>query len=172
MHWIVYIRSGDADWRQHFFSPSWYFEDRVVLQGNLLQQLTPEEQLGVFKGLMKDSTPTQTKSFCLSKMSTEQFEEVIKEEPLNVFIALFNWPLHLQFQEMTDRFFLLLSKKDFLCFLFDVILEKMELNSMDSDYVYLLNELWNKCPDNFKKYMDNSGVSNILKNTLKHVNNK
>ncbi|GFT02621.1 hypothetical protein NPIL_496141 [Nephila pilipes] len=56
MHWIVYIRSGDADWRQHFFSPSWYCEDRVVLQGNLLQQLTPEEQLGVFKGLMKDST--------------------------------------------------------------------------------------------------------------------
>ncbi|GFU30711.1 hypothetical protein NPIL_358791 [Nephila pilipes] len=88
--------------------------DSIIIQGNLLRQLSPQDWLDVFKRIMIEPFPTHTKSFCLSIMSAEQFEEVIKNEALPVFIALWNWPYPMQFQEMTERIFSLLSEKEFL----------------------------------------------------------
>ncbi|GFU10252.1 hypothetical protein NPIL_296681 [Nephila pilipes] len=90
--WITFIKSGAVDWRKHPFSRPllWYCQDQTIIQGNLLQQLSPQDQLNVLKMLMKKQIPLQTKIFCLSKMSAEHFEDVIKKEPVQVFIGLCN----------------------------------------------------------------------------------
>ncbi|GFT07739.1 hypothetical protein NPIL_315941 [Nephila pilipes] len=80
--WITFIKSGVDDWRMHPFSHPllWYCQDRVIMQGNLLQHLFPQDRLNVYKGMMKTHIPTIKKSFCLSKMNAEQFEIMIKKE--------------------------------------------------------------------------------------------
>ncbi|GFT03761.1 uncharacterized protein NPIL_644851 [Nephila pilipes] len=168
--WIELIKLGTTDWRQHSFSRplSWYCRDSLVIQGNLLQQLSPHDQLGVFKGMMKDSISTYVRSSYLSIMSAEQFEEVLKTEPLPVFIALCNWPYHIQFPERTERIFSLLSEKEFLHLLLEVICEKIGRDWKDCDYVELLNGLWKRCPFSFKQYVENSEFSDILNKALKH----
>ncbi|GFT47884.1 uncharacterized protein NPIL_682801 [Nephila pilipes] len=168
--WITFIKSGEVDCRKHPFSRPlvWYCQDSVIMQGNLLQQLSPQDQLEVFKGMMKRHIPTLKKSFCLSKMNAEQFEIVIKKEPVQVFIGLCNWPLHLMFQEMSDHIFSILTEREFLQFLLGVICHKIGWDWMDWDYVELLNELWKKCPVHFKQYVESSEISDILKMTLNH----
>ncbi|GFT12610.1 uncharacterized protein NPIL_356721 [Nephila pilipes] len=154
--WIKIIKSGEVDWRKHRFSLPlvWYCQDRVVIQGNLLQQLSPQDQLNVFKMMMKEHIPQQTRTFCLSKMSAEHFEVMIKKEPVHVLKGLCNWPFHRQFQEMTDRIFPLLTKKEFRQFVLEVICDKIARNWRDYDYGELLKEVWNKSPVHFKEYVE------------------
>ncbi|GFS41143.1 uncharacterized protein NPIL_381401 [Nephila pilipes] len=166
--WITFLKSGAGNWRNHPFSRPlfWYCLDSVVIQGNLLQLLSPQEQLIVFKMIMKKTLiPRQTKIFCLLKMSAEQLEDVIKEEPLQTFLSLCNWPLHRQFQKMTDCIFLLLTEIEFLQFLHEVVYYKVNQDWMDWDYVELLNELWNRSPEHFKQHVESS---DILKMALNH----
>ncbi|GFU62423.1 uncharacterized protein NPIL_588651 [Nephila pilipes] len=168
--WITFLKSGAVDWRKHSFSHplSWYCQDTIIIQGNLLQQLSPQDRLNVFKIMMKKNIPMQTKIFCLLKMSAEHFEEVIEKDPLHVFTGLCNWPLHRQFQEMADRIFSLLNEQEFLEFLLEVICFKMYFAWMDCNYVELLNELWNRSPDYFKQYIATSEFFDILKMALNH----
>ncbi|GFT10598.1 hypothetical protein NPIL_4611 [Nephila pilipes] len=82
--WVELSECGVADWRQHSFSHplTWYCHDSIIIQGNLLRQLSPQDQLSVFKGMMKGSIEMHTKIFCLSIMNAEQLKEVMKNEPL------------------------------------------------------------------------------------------
>ncbi|GFT10373.1 hypothetical protein NPIL_578511 [Nephila pilipes] len=168
--WITFLKSGAEDWRKHPFSHpfSWYCQDSLIIQGNLLQQLSPQARLKVFKMMMEGHIPTDTTIFCLLKMSAEHFEDMIKEEPLKVFIGLCNWPLHGQFQEMTDRIFSLLNEKEFLQFLLQVTCSKIKWDWKDCDYVELLNELWNRSPDHFKKHVESSEFFDVLIMALNH----
>ncbi|GFU20472.1 uncharacterized protein NPIL_88921 [Nephila pilipes] len=168
--WITFLRSGVVDWRNHPFSHpfSWYCLDSIVIQGNLLKHLSPQERLEVFQRMMTKYIPLQTRIFCLSKMSAEHFEVVIKKEPVHVLKGLCNWPFHRQFQEMTDRILSLLTKKEFREFLLNVICDKIAWDWMDCDYVELLNELWNKSPVHFKQHVESSEFFDILKKALNH----
>ncbi|GFT94832.1 hypothetical protein NPIL_495511 [Nephila pilipes] len=101
-------------------------------------------------------------------MSAEHLEDVIKEEPLQTFLALCNWPLHRQFQKMTDCIFSLLTEREFLQFLHEVICYKVKRDWMDWDYVELLNELWKRSPEHFKQHVESSELLDILKMALNH----
>ncbi|GFU52703.1 uncharacterized protein NPIL_453791 [Nephila pilipes] len=167
---ITFLKSGALHWRNHPFSRPllWYCQDNVILQGNLLQQISPQDRLNVFKTKMESHIPAQTNVFCLLKMSAEHLEDVMKKEPLNVFLGLCNWPLHRQFQKMTDRIFSLLTEKEFRQLVLVVICDKIAWDWMDWDYVELLNELWNRSPVHFKQYVESSEFFDILKMALNH----
>ncbi|GFS81861.1 uncharacterized protein NPIL_189321 [Nephila pilipes] len=166
--WIKFIKSGDADWRRHpCFRPlSWYCEDIIVIQGNLLQHLSYQDQLGVFQRMMKESIPIHTKSFCLSKMRADQFEHVIKKEPLHVYVGLYDWPYRFPLQEMTNLFLPLLSVSEFLYFLLEAVSGKMVRDWKNCDYVEQTNKLWNQSPDIFRQHVEKSEFSNILYKAL------
>ncbi|GFT10596.1 hypothetical protein NPIL_4601 [Nephila pilipes] len=67
---------------------------------------------------------------------------------------------------MTKRIFSLLSEKEFLHILLEVICEKIDWDLIDWDYAKLLNELWNTSPDGFKEYVESLFSSDVLKETL------
>ncbi|GFT10591.1 hypothetical protein NPIL_4571 [Nephila pilipes] len=164
---IELIEREAAGCRQHSFSRPlpWYCHDSIILQGNLLRQLSPQDQLSVFKGMMKGSIEMHTKIFCLSIMSSQQLEEVIKNEASPVFIALCNWPNNLYFAEMSECFFSFFSKKEFLLLL-EVICEQRGFDWNDRDYAKLFYKLWNKIPDSCKHYVENSFASDVMKEVL------
>ncbi|GFT34324.1 uncharacterized protein NPIL_85101 [Nephila pilipes] len=168
--WIPFLKSGAVDWKMHRFSHpfSWYCQDSLIMQGNLLQHLSPQDRLNVFKRMIKGPGSTHKKTFCLSKMNAEQLKIRMKMEPVEVFISLCNWPLHLLFQEMSDHIFSFLNERQFLEFLIEVVYYKIGFDWMDCDYVELLNELWKKCPVHFKQYVENSKFFDILKMALNH----
>ncbi|GFT10593.1 hypothetical protein NPIL_4581 [Nephila pilipes] len=99
-------------------------------------------------------------------MSAEQLKEVMKSEPLAVFTALWNWPNPMQFPDRTKLIVSLLSEKEFLHILLDVISEKIDRDLIDCDYAKLLNELWYTSPDGFKEYVESSFSSNVVKEAL------
>ncbi|GFU16429.1 hypothetical protein NPIL_112011 [Nephila pilipes] len=82
--------------------------------------------------------------------------------------SLCNWPLHRQFQIMTERIFSLLTEKEFRQLVLLVICDKIAWDWMDWDYVELLNELWNRSPVHFKQYVESSEFFDILKMALNH----
>ncbi|GFS70175.1 uncharacterized protein NPIL_137221 [Nephila pilipes] len=168
--WIAFLKSGAVDWRKHPFSHpfSWYCLDNVVIQGNLPQHLSPQDQLNVFKTMIKGPGSTHTKTLCLLKMNAEQFKIRMKMEPVKVFKSLCNWPMHLLLQEMSDHIFSFLNERQFLQFLIEVVYYKIGFDWMDCDYVELLNELWKKCPVHFKQYVESSEFFDILKMALNH----
>ncbi|GFT26108.1 uncharacterized protein NPIL_570701 [Nephila pilipes] len=168
--WIVLIESETVDWRNHSFSRplSWYCQDNVIIQGNLLQQLSPQDHLDVLRNVMKGNFPTRTKSFCLSQLNVRQFKKVFKSHPLQVYTALLTWPFYLQFQEMADRIFEYLTEEDFLSFLHYVIFGKVSNDLNDYDYVELLQDLWKRCPNEIKQYVEGSDSFEILKIALVH----
>ncbi|GFU17456.1 uncharacterized protein NPIL_293351 [Nephila pilipes] len=168
--WIALIESETVDWRKHSFSRpiTWYCQDSVIIQGNLLQQLSPQDHLDVLKNVMKENIPTRTKSFCLSQLNAREFEDVFKSQPLEVYKALLTWPFYLQFQEVADRIFEYLTEEDFLSFLHYVIYAKVSNDLNDYDYVELLKDLWKRCPNEIKQYVERSRIFEILKIALVH----
>ncbi|GFT59478.1 uncharacterized protein NPIL_286671 [Nephila pilipes] len=168
--WIALIESETVDWRKHSFTCpiSWYCQDSVIIQGNLLQELSPQDHLDVLKDLMKENIPISTKSFCLSQLNAREFEEVFKSQPLEVYKALLTWPFYFQFQEVADRIFEYVTKEDFLSFLHYVIFGKVSNDLNDYDYVELLKDLWKRCPNDLKQYVERSRLFEILKIALVH----
>ncbi|GFT29173.1 uncharacterized protein NPIL_671431 [Nephila pilipes] len=168
--WITLLDDGVADWRKHSFSHPlfWYCEEEAIIQGNLLQQLSPDDQSRALRNVFKDIFPQHTKGFCLSQMTAKQFDDVLKKEPLKVYIVLLNSPFHEQFQEIIGRIFTYVSKEEFLDFLLYVVISKIKKECHDYDYVELLKELWNECPVDFKKYAENSENFEFLDRALNH----
>ncbi|GFS70822.1 uncharacterized protein NPIL_552491 [Nephila pilipes] len=168
--WIALIESETVDWRKHSFSfpISWYCQDSVIIQGNLLQQLSPQDRTDVLKNVMMENIPIRTKSFCLSQLNVRQFEDVFKSQPLQVYKALLTWPFYLQFQEVVDRIFECFTQEDFLLFLRYVIHVKVSNDLNDYDYVELLKDLWKRCPSHFKQYVKRSTLFEVLKIALTH----
>ncbi|GFS41150.1 uncharacterized protein NPIL_381431 [Nephila pilipes] len=72
--WIALIESEIVDWRKYSFSfpISWYCQDSVIIQGNLLQQLSPQDRSDMLKNMMKKKIPIRTKSFCLSQLNVRR----------------------------------------------------------------------------------------------------
>ncbi|GFU37764.1 uncharacterized protein NPIL_313611 [Nephila pilipes] len=168
--WITLLKSGVVDWRKHSFSHPlfWFCEEEAIIQGNLLQQLSTGDQWLAFRKVIKDVFPQHTKRFCLSQMTAKQFDDVLKEEPLQLYIVLLNPPFHEQFQDIIDRIFTYVSKEDFLYFLLYVVISKIKKECHDYDYVELLKELWNECPVDYKKYAENSKYFDFLDRALNH----
>ncbi|GFU47510.1 uncharacterized protein NPIL_296871 [Nephila pilipes] len=168
--WLTLLKSGVVDWRKHSFSHPlfWYCEEEAIIQGNLLLQLSPDDQSRVFRNVIKGLFPHHTKRFCLSQMNAKQFDDVLKEEPLKVYIVLLNPPFHEQLQEIIDRIFTYVSKEDFLNFLLYVVISRIKNECHDYDYVELLKQFWNECPVDFKKYAENSKYFNFLDKALNH----
>ncbi|GFU62421.1 uncharacterized protein NPIL_588641 [Nephila pilipes] len=135
--WIALIESETVDWRKDSFSRpiSWYCQDSVIIQGNLLQQLSPQDHLDVLKNVMKENIPIRTISFCLSQLNAREFEDAFKSQPLQVYKALLTWPFYLQFQEMVDRIFEYFTQEDFLSFLRYVIYGKRIPNKFISTWI-------------------------------------
>ncbi|GFU25226.1 uncharacterized protein NPIL_675751 [Nephila pilipes] len=168
--WITLLKNGVVDWRKHSFSHSlfWFCEEEAIIQGNLLQQLSPGDQSQALRNVIKDVFPYHTKRFCLSQMTAKQFDDVLKEEPLKVYIVLLNPPFHEQFQEIIDRIFTYVSEKEFLNFLLYVVISKIKNECHDYDYVELLKKLWNECPVNFKNFAEYSKYFDFLDKALNH----
>ncbi|GFS70068.1 uncharacterized protein NPIL_148271 [Nephila pilipes] len=172
--WIDFIGSETENWRDYSFehSLSWYCNDGGALQGQLFQNLSPSERSEVFSNVMEDEDEselcTNKRSFCISQMNRNEMKEMFSKEPLAILTAVFQWPRQVLFAELEEKIFTTLSEKDFCHLLHHIICLKIKPDWNDFYYEGVLRDLWERSPDHFKKYIEESKMFNFFMKALNH----
>ncbi|GFQ84640.1 uncharacterized protein TNCT_128941, partial [Trichonephila clavata] len=138
------------------------------LQSRLLDDLTQEERLSLLEDEFENTDWIHVQSFCLSRMSADHREVLLKRFPLKVLRIFLSWPCQRFFLDAANKVRDHLLGNHFTCLLHIIIYQKILELWKDYDYVNLLREFWYRSPDNLKQYVERTDIFEILIKILKN----
>ncbi|GFQ89181.1 uncharacterized protein TNCT_689891 [Trichonephila clavata] len=161
--WIDHFRAGSA----MRYDPWDDFTD-VSLQSRRLEDLSKENCKSLLGGVFEDTEKMHVGRFCLSRMSADHQEDVLKHFPLNVLRIYLFRPYHQFFMNAANRVWDRLSGKDFDCLLHIIICQKILGLWEDFNYVDLLRQFWCSSPEYLKQYIESTDIFQILIEMVKN----
>ncbi|GFY38309.1 uncharacterized protein TNIN_246721 [Trichonephila inaurata madagascariensis] len=165
--WIRHFQAGSEcqsrDWCYECYN--WNY---VSFQSRHLDNLTEEERQSSLYDIFEESYWVHIRRFCLSRMSADDRESLLKRFPLKVLRTYLYWPSQRFFLDAVNKVWHCLPGNHFTCLLHIIICQKIVELWKDFDYVNLLRELWQRSPDHLKQYVEGTDIFEILMEILKN----
>ncbi|GFR23381.1 uncharacterized protein TNCT_178791 [Trichonephila clavata] len=138
------------------------------LQSRLLDHLSPEERLYLLEDVFKKTRWIHVQRFCLSRMSADHWEVLLKRYPLKFLRTCLFWPWQRFFLDSINKVWDRLPKENFTCLLHIIICQKVLERLEDFDYVNLLREFWYRSPEHLKQYVERTDIFKIMMKIIKN----
>ncbi|GFR30521.1 uncharacterized protein TNCT_637611 [Trichonephila clavata] len=128
--------------------------------------VTPEEEKEVLITILQNKWSLYHTSVWFSKMDINSQILILEREPYGVLKMFLDWPLQNHFMEKVNRVWFLLKKEHFLGLLHIIICQKIMMGWTDFEYIGLLKEFWYCSPVQFKKYIKQMKMYEVLEMIL------
>ncbi|GFY63689.1 uncharacterized protein TNIN_14941 [Trichonephila inaurata madagascariensis] len=113
----------------------------VSLQSHLLDVLTEENRQAFLHDVFENTYFIHLRRFCLSRMSADHREDLLKRFPLKVLSIYLDWPSQRFFLDAVNKVWNHIPGNHFTCLLHIIICQKIVELWKDFNYVNLLRQL-------------------------------
>ncbi|GFR19874.1 uncharacterized protein TNCT_219641 [Trichonephila clavata] len=165
--WLFCYRNGHIDESRGCCSTYCYWTI-ASLQSRLLDHISPEERLYLLENVFKKTRWIHVQRFCLSRMSADHREDLLRRYPLKFLRTCLFWPWQRFFLDSINKVWDRLPKENFTCLLHIIICQKVLERLEDFDYVNLLREFWYRSPEHLKQYVERTDLFKIMMKIIKN----
>ncbi|GFY65630.1 uncharacterized protein TNIN_223731 [Trichonephila inaurata madagascariensis] len=167
--WIRHCKAGYiSEWQTRDWCYKCYTWNYASFQSRHLDNLTEEERQSTLYDIFEESYWVHIHRFCLSRMSADDQESLLKRFPLKVLRTYLYWPSQRFFLDAVNKVWHCLPGNHFTCLLHIIICQKILELWKDFDYVNLLRQLWHRSPDHLKQCVEGTDIFEILMEILKN----